>query len=158
MPFARTKAVGARNSRTKSHLVTVALIVALTTGACGLKNQGTSSLPAELETAIATVSDDLEWERYEKIYNESSSLWKRDATLEQSTETLKKLRMQLVKARILWYSGQYLEHQENRLPSASNLYRISFQDYPQLLFWQSGVLMIQTIKKFYMPERQVLRP
>ena len=97
MPFARTKAVGARNSRTKSHLVTVALIVALTTGACGLKNQGNSSLPAEVETTIATVSDDLEWERYEKIYNESSSLWKRDATLEQSTETLKKLRMQLGK-------------------------------------------------------------
>ena len=97
MPFARTKAVGARNSRTKSPLVTVALIVALTTGACGLKNQGNSSLPAEVETTIATVSDDLEWERYEKIYNESSSLWKRDATLEQSTETLKKLRVQLGK-------------------------------------------------------------
>ena len=97
MPFARTKAVGTRNRRTKSHLLTVALTVALTTGACGLKNQGTSSLPAEVETTIATVSDDLEWERYEKIYNESSSLWKRDSTLEQSTETLKKLRMQLGK-------------------------------------------------------------
>jgi len=97
MPFARTKADGPRNPRTKSHLITVALIVALTTSACGLKNQGTSSLPAEVETTIATVSDDLEWERYEKIYNESSSLWKRDATLEQSTETLKKLRMQLGK-------------------------------------------------------------
>ena len=97
MPFARTKAVGARNRRTKSRLLTVALTVALTTGACGLKNQGTSSLPAEVETTIATVSDDLEWERYEKIYNESSSLWKRDSTLEQSTETLKKLRMQLGK-------------------------------------------------------------
>ena len=97
MPFARTKADGSHNPRTKLHLVTVAFIVALTTSACGLKNQGSSSLPAELETAIATVSDDLEWERYEKIYNESSSLWKRDATLEQSTETLKKLRMQLGK-------------------------------------------------------------
>ena len=97
MPFARTKADGPRNPRTKSHLITVALIVALTTSACGLKNQGTSSLPAEVETTIATVSDDLEWERYEKIYNESSSLWKRDATLEQSTETLKKLRVQLGK-------------------------------------------------------------
>ena len=97
MPFARTKADGPRNPRTKSHLITVALIVALPTSACGLKNQGTSSLPAEVETTIATVSDDLEWERYEKIYNESSSLWQRDATLEQSTETLKKLRVQLGK-------------------------------------------------------------
>lgn len=43
------------------------------------------------------MTDDLEWERYEKIYQESSSHWKRDATLEQSTEVLKKLRTQLGK-------------------------------------------------------------
>ena len=73
------------------------LLAFLSCTSCGLKNQGTNSLPAEVEATIATVTDDLEWERYEKIYNESSSLWKRDATLEQSTEVLKKLRTQLGK-------------------------------------------------------------
>ena len=72
-------------------------MVALTAGGCGLKNMGSGSIPTEVEDTIATVSDDLAWERYEKIYNESSSLWKRDATLEQSTEILKKVRTQLGK-------------------------------------------------------------
>lgn len=64
---------------------------------CGLRNQGADSLPSEVEATIATVTDDLAWERYEKIYGESSNLWKRDTTLEQSNEVLKKLRTQLGK-------------------------------------------------------------
>lgn len=64
---------------------------------CGLSNQGSHSLPSEVETTIAMVTDDLAWERYEKIYNESSNLWKRDTTLDQSNEVLKKLRTQLGK-------------------------------------------------------------
>ena len=73
------------------------LLAVLSSTACGLKNQGSSSLPAEVETTIATITDDLDWERYDKIYSEASSLWKRDSTLEQSTEVLKKLRTQLGK-------------------------------------------------------------
>jgi hypothetical protein len=73
------------------------LLAVISGTACGLKNLGSSSLPAEVETAIATITDDLEWERYDKIYSEASSLWKRDSTLEQSTEVLKKLRSQLGK-------------------------------------------------------------
>jgi hypothetical protein len=64
---------------------------------CGLRNQGTHSLPSEVESTIATFTDDLAWERYEKIYNESSNLWKRDTTLEQSNDVFKKLRTQLGK-------------------------------------------------------------
>ena len=64
---------------------------------CGLRNQGSDSLPSEVEATITTVTDDLAWERYEKIYNESSNLWKRDTTLEQSNEVFKKLRTQLGK-------------------------------------------------------------
>ena len=75
------------------------LLAVLSGTACGLKNLGSSSLPAEVETTIATITDDLEWERYDKIYSESSSLWKRDSTQEQSTEVLKKLRTQLGKVK-----------------------------------------------------------
>ena len=100
MSFARTKADLARNPRTvclQPQLITLLLILVLIAGGCGLKNMGSSSIPSEVEDTIATVSDDLAWERYEKIYDESSTLWKRDATLEQSTETLKRLRTQLGK-------------------------------------------------------------
>ena len=100
MSLARTKADLARNPRIvcpQPQLITLLLMVVLIAGGCGLKNMGSSSIPSEVEDAIATVSDDLAWERYEKIYDESSTLWKRDATLEQSTETLKRLRTQLGK-------------------------------------------------------------
>lgn len=74
----------------------VFLLVALTGIACGLKAER-SGIPAEVEAAIATVSDDITQERYEKIYNESADLWKRDATPEQSTEVFKTLRTKLGK-------------------------------------------------------------
>jgi len=75
----------------------LALSTILVNTACGLKNEGSQSLPSEVEAAIRTVTEDLAWERYQKIYDESSSLWKRDATLGQSTEVLKRLRTQLGK-------------------------------------------------------------
>ena len=115
MSFAWTKADRSRNPRTgcpQSQLITLLLVVALMAGGCGLKNMGSSSIPTEVEDAIATVSDDLAGERYEKIYNESSTLWKRDATLEQSTEILKKVRTQLGKV-------------ENRSVSSANEQRNS---------------------------------
>ena len=52
-------------------------------------------MPADVETAIGSVSDDLAAERYEKLYEEASDLWRQDATLEQSIETLKTLRSKL---------------------------------------------------------------
>jgi len=115
MSFARTKADLARNPGTvcpQPQLITLLLVVALIAGGCGLKNMGSASIPTEVEDAISTVSEDLAWERYEKIYNESSTLWKRDATLEQSTEILKKVRTQLGKV-------------ENRSVSSANEQRNS---------------------------------
>ncbi len=64
--------------------------------ACGLKAER-SRLPAEVEAVIRTVSDDIAQEHYDKIYDESSDLWKRDSTLEQSTEVFKTLRAKLGK-------------------------------------------------------------
>lgn len=75
----------------------LAISVILAGTACGLKNEGSQSIPSEVEAAIRTVTEDLVWERYQKIYDESSSLWKRDVTLDQSTEVLKRLRTQLGK-------------------------------------------------------------
>lgn len=75
----------------------LALLVIFAGAACGLKNEGSRSIPTEVESAIRTITEDLDWERYQKIYDESASLWKRDASLDQSTEVLKRLRTQLGK-------------------------------------------------------------
>ena len=61
--------------------------------ACTVSERRT--MPPEVESAIASVGDDMAAERYEKIYNESSELWTQAATLEQSVETFKTLRTKL---------------------------------------------------------------
>ena len=61
--------------------------------ACNVSERRT--MPAEVESAIASVGDDIAAERYEKIYNESSDLWKQAATLEESVNTFKTLRAKL---------------------------------------------------------------
>lgn len=81
--------------RTSAYALALSSILA--TAACGLKNEGSRSIPPEVEAAIRTITEDLEWERYQKIYDESSTLWKRDATVDQSTDVLKKLRGKLGK-------------------------------------------------------------
>jgi hypothetical protein len=63
---------------------------------CGLKSERTT-IPPEVESLIATVSEDIAEEHYEKIYEESSNLWKRDSTAEQSTAVFKTLRSKLGK-------------------------------------------------------------
>jgi len=54
-------------------------------------------IPSEVEAAIAGVSDDIAQDRYDKVYNEAADLWRQDSTLEQSTETLKRLKSKLGK-------------------------------------------------------------
>ena len=54
-------------------------------------------VPAEVQEAVTSVGDQIAQERYERIYNESSSLWKNDVTLEQSNEVFKTLRTKLGK-------------------------------------------------------------
>ena len=52
-------------------------------------------IPTEVESAIATISDDIRAERYENIYREASDLWRQDASLEDSVTTFKTLRTKL---------------------------------------------------------------
>ena len=57
-----------------------------------------SGIPAKVESVVGTVSEQIAQEQYEKVYNDSSELWKKDATQEQSTEILKTLHTKLGKA------------------------------------------------------------
>lgn len=72
----------------------IVLLAAFFSLACGLQAER-RSVPAEVESAVSTISDELAAERYEKIYSEGSELWRQDATLEQSVATFKTLREKL---------------------------------------------------------------
>ncbi|HBB88179.1 MAG TPA: hypothetical protein DC047_11235 [Blastocatellia bacterium] len=85
---------GRRNLCVKGFLYSFIVIFSLLSFACGLQTER-RGVPADVETAIGSVSDDLAAERYEKLYEEASDLWRQDATLEQSIETLKTLRSKL---------------------------------------------------------------
>src|SRR5262245_39640756 len=65
------------------------------TASCGLRTS--EGIPSEVEAVVATVTNDIAEEQYDKIYLESAELWKRDASQEQSTEVLKTLRAKLGK-------------------------------------------------------------
>jgi hypothetical protein len=72
------------------------LLLSLAANDCGL-NEERHGIPPEIESAIANIGDDIAAERYEKIYNEASELWRRDSNLEQSTSVFKTLRTKLGK-------------------------------------------------------------
>ena len=54
-------------------------------------------VPSEVQEVVTNVGDNIAQERYEEIYNESSDLWRKDVTLEQSNEVFKTLRTKLGK-------------------------------------------------------------
>jgi len=71
------------------------LFLAIASG-CSPGTEG-NRVPTEIQDAITTVGNQIEQEQYGQIYEESSDLWKRDASLEQSTEAFKTLRARLGK-------------------------------------------------------------
>lgn len=77
-------------------IVLIVPVLAAVALACGLSNQR-ERVPSEVEEVVATIGANIDQERYEQIYNESSDLWKRDVTLEQSNQVFKTLRSKLGK-------------------------------------------------------------
>lgn len=74
----------------------IVLLSVLSVAACrGDADRG--RVPTEVQEVVTTVGDDIAQERYDKIYNEASELWRRDATLEQSNEVFKTLKTKLGK-------------------------------------------------------------
>jgi len=71
------------------------LVLAIASG-CAQRAEGTR-VPTEIQDVVTTIGNQIEQERYDEIYEESSDLWKQDTTLEQSTETFKTLRARLGK-------------------------------------------------------------
>ena len=92
---------------------------------CGLQTER-RTVPADVEAAISTINDDIAAERYEKIYNEASELWRQDATLEQSIATFKTLRTRLgpVENRTLQSAT---EQQNSGGPLKGRAYLVTYQ-------------------------------
>jgi Protein of unknown function (DUF4019) len=92
---------------------------------CGLRTER-REMPAEVEAAINTIGNDIAAERYEKIYNEASDLWKQDSTLEQSTAVLKTMRTKLgsVKNRIMHSAT---EQQNSGGPLKGRSFTVTYQ-------------------------------
>jgi hypothetical protein len=74
--------------------IALVLLVAVMSFACAA-NQTRRSVPPEVEATIGSISEEIAAERYDKIYNEASELWRQDSTLEQSIGTFKTLRSKL---------------------------------------------------------------
>lgn len=90
----RLKRSAAEISSFKHIVYSAILLISILGVACGLKGER-RTVPPEVDATIAAVRDDIAAERYEKIYNESSELWKEAASLEQSIATFKTLRTKL---------------------------------------------------------------
>ena len=85
-----------RGCAEKHSLFLIICLASLTVAACG-QDAERGRVPSEVSEVVTTVGENIAQERYEQIYNESSDLWKRDATLEQSNEVFKTLRTKLGK-------------------------------------------------------------
>ena len=77
-------------------ILLIVLLSALSVTACR-PDTDRGRVPIEVQEVVTTVGDDIAQERYEKIYNEASELWKRDVTLERSNEVFKTLSTKLGK-------------------------------------------------------------
>ena len=77
-------------------IVLIVLLLTATALACGINNQR-ERVPSEVEEVVTNIGSNIDQQRYEQIYLDSSDLWKRDVTLEQSNDVFKTLRSKLGK-------------------------------------------------------------
>ncbi len=103
----------------------IALLLAATACACGISNQG-QRVPSEVEEVVTNIGSNIDSERYDEIYSESSELWKRDVTLEQSNEVFRTLRSKLGKVsnRSLQSAA---EQQNSGGPLKGHVYILSYE-------------------------------
>lgn len=101
------------------------LLVAALTLACAT-NQGSRNVPAEVESSIGTINDEIAAERYEKIYNDAAELFRQNATLDDSVATFKTLRAKLgkVDSRVLQSA---IEQQNSGGPLQGRAYVVAYR-------------------------------
>jgi uncharacterized protein DUF4019 len=112
--------------RLNGALAIVLLLLFLTLGSACNQSSESNRVPLEVEEVVKTVGDQIDQERYEQIYNESSDLWKQDVTLDQSNEVFKALREKLgkIQSRSLHSAT---EQQNSGGPLKGHAYILSYQ-------------------------------
>ena len=103
------------------------LIPTLIVAACRQEG-GRGRVPGEVQEVVTNVTELIAQERYEQIYNESSELWKRDVTLEQSNQVFKTLRTKLgrVESRTL---NQATEQENSGGPLKGHVFILSYETH-----------------------------
>lgn len=83
------------------------VLTSLSIGACG-SSPSSRGIAPEIEAVINSLSEDIAAERYEKIHDEASNLWRKDSSLEQTISVFKTLRTKLgnVESRRLHYASE----------------------------------------------------
>lgn len=109
-------------SLVKLLLLTLALSIA---GGCGLRSES-RGVPVEVETVIASVTDDIAAERYEKIYNEAADLWKAELSLEETVSVFKTLQAKLGKMENRTLHSATEQHNSGG-PLKGNAFIVSYQ-------------------------------
>jgi hypothetical protein len=108
--------------------LSILLIICLATGAACRQEAERGRVPSEVNEVVANIGENIAQERYEQIYNESSDLWKKDVTLEQSNEVFKTLRTKLgnVESRTLHSAA---EQQNSGGALKGHVYILSYQTH-----------------------------
>ena len=107
------------------HILLIVLFSVLSVAACR-QDSVRGRVPSEVNEVITNVGDDIANERYDKIYNEASELWRRDVTLDQSNQVFKTLRTKLgkVKSRSLHSAT---EQQNSGGPLKGHVFLLSYE-------------------------------
>jgi len=85
-----------RQTRLFSLSIFLIVLSSLTASACR-QDADRGRVLSEVNEVITSVGENISQERYEQIYSESSDLWRKDVTIEQSNEVFKNLRTKLGK-------------------------------------------------------------
>jgi len=95
------------------------ILATLLTGGCALR-ASRQGVPPELEAVVATVGEDMDESRYEKIHNEAADESRHDATLEKTTAVFSTVKEKLGKVKSRQLHAAAEENRSNgRLPGHS---------------------------------------
>jgi len=113
---------------TEKNFLSIFLIIflsSLTVVACR-QDVERGRVPSEVQGVVTSVGENIEQERYEQIYSESSDLWKKDVTLDRSNEVFKTLHTKLgkVESRALHSAA---EQQNSGGALKGHVYILSYQ-------------------------------
>ena len=83
----------------KEHLLQVFIGLVLFAGsACGIQSER-RGVPPQVEAVVRSVGEDIDAQRYEKIYSEAADLWKQESTIEETVASFSTLNEKLGKVK-----------------------------------------------------------